>query len=80
MMNHAQQVAETLNKNPDLLLQVAEFLIDDGLLEESTFEMAEAICVATFGERVECPKCGSTVFPGFLCWGCEDWTAEETSA
>ena len=38
------------------------------------YEDMEEIFVAAFGERVRCP-CGSGVFPGHLCWGCEDWVA-----
>lgn len=76
-MNHAQKVAKTLSTNADLLLQVAKFLVSDGLLSEGSFELAETIYIATFGHRVTCPECGSEVFPGFLCWGCEDWMAEE---
>lgn len=78
-MNHAQKVAETLSKNADLLLRVARFLVSEGLLSEDSFELAETVCIATFGQRVTCPECRSEVFPGFLCWGCEDWTAEEVA-
>ena len=72
-----QRMATTLQQTPELLHEVAAFLFSDAaLLSEDGHEVAEQVCVATFGERVEC-ACGSLVFPGFLCWGCEEWTAPE---
>lgn len=75
-MNKVEAVAATLCERPDLLVRVAEHLITTGLLDEDIHEVAEAVCVATFGPRVPC-ECGSMVLPGFLCWGCEEWVAPE---
>jgi hypothetical protein len=72
-----ERVAALLRERGDLLAQVAEFLVTDGLVDEASFEIAERVCVAAFGHRVECPICESPVFPGFLCWGCEEWVAPE---
>jgi len=74
-VTHAEHVRATLRDRPDLLLRLADWLITDGLVAEDTCDLADEICVATFGTRVVCPGCGSTVFPGFTCWGCEEWTA-----
>ena len=72
----AQRIAQTLRERPDLLVRVAEMLVTFGLLDEDSHEVADDVCVATFGQRVLCP-CGSFVLPGFLCWSCAEWTAPE---
>ena len=40
-------------------------------------EFLEVVEPRVFGERVECPECGSMVLPGLRCWGCDEWTAPE---
>lgn len=75
----AERIAQTLRERPDLLARVAGFLLSHGLLDENSHEVAEDVCVATFGPRVPC-ACGSFVLPGFLCWGCEEWTAPANEA
>lgn len=76
--DRAERVVGTLRERSDLLVRVAEFLISYGLMDEDAQEVSEDVCVATFGPRVPC-ACGSFVFPGFLCWGCDEWTAPETA-
>ena len=46
---------------------------EDAMMYGYADEM-EPIFIEVYGERVEC-ECGSLVFPGELCWGCEEWTA-----
>ncbi len=40
-------------------------------------DFADVVEPHVFGERAECPECGSLVLPGLLCWGCDEWTALE---
>ncbi len=64
-------VVRTLRERDDLLRTLAEFITGEALISEETSDVAEAVCVAAFGERVECEVCGSPYFNGFPCWGCE---------
>lgn len=68
-------VEEVLLRSGDIRRKVARFLLTDALDDEVAHALAEEVCTAALGDRVPCPRCGSMVFPGLLCWGCEDWTA-----
>lgn len=72
---HIAKVAQALQEDQTLLEEIAGYIIGDGLLDGDTHDLCERVCVRAFGERVECPVCGSPVLPTFLCWGCEEWTA-----
>lgn len=78
MMIRAQRIIEVLLIEKDLLVNLAVFLMTDGLENEGSHEIAERVCEAAFGERIECPRCGSFVLPGFTCLDCGD-EGEDTS-
>lgn len=72
------RIVRVLTKRPSVLNRLAHWLYTGALEtcdDDEIRELAEAVCVAAFGARVECPDCHSLVFPGFLCWDCEEWVA-----
>lgn len=76
-MNVDERIVAILKVRDDLLKRLAPIIYGELLEYEDTYEVAEEICAAAFGKRVRCPECGTLVFPGFLCLGCEEWTAPE---
>ena len=58
------------------LQRVLDIVTNDDNMMDGYIDDMEPIFVEVYGERVICGKnCGSLVFPGHLCWGCEEWTA-----
>ena len=49
--------------------------IFDRELEEPSGPEIDALLEHHFGPKQECPRCGSLVVPGLICWGCEEWRA-----
>ena len=75
-MNKILKWAKASDEN---LKKLIDIVIDDDNMMGGYEDQMESIFVEVYGERVGCPDCGSGVFPGHLCWGCEEWTAPEVN-
>lgn len=82
-MNYGEQMEKHFREGRATAEDWAKFrwLVEGLSGEDETYqEFADLVEPHVFGERAECPVCGSMVLPGLLCWGCDEWTAAEIAA